>query len=219
MSFSDELKARNAGLWERMVTHPFVVEMGEGVLPVEKFRRYWLQDYLFIRDLVTVVALAIAKAPDFDAARRLSGFLSALLTGEDDLFQRGFRALGVTRQEVVGAAPLPAYRAYSDYLVRLAHEGDFDDILTAICCAEWTYADWASRLVAAGKRPQQPTYREWTDIHAARELQEFVTWMRGVLDRAATPERRQRLQRVFADVLRYEVLFWEMAYRGEQWPK
>ena len=219
MAFTDELKERNAELWERMVTHPFIVAMGEGTLPVEVFRRYWLQDYLFIRDLVTVVALAIAKAPDFDAARRLSGFLNVLLTGEDDLFQRGFRQLGVTPEMVARAEPLPAYRAYSDYLVRLAHEGHFDDILTAICCAEWTYADWATRLVAAGKRPQHPTYREWTDIHATREFLDFVAWLRGALDREAVPARRERLQRVFADVLRYEWLFWEMAYRGEQWPR
>ncbi len=29
---------------------------------------------------------------------------------------------------------------------------------------------------------------------------------------------RVRLQRIFRDVLRYEFLFWEMAYKDERWP-
>lgn len=218
VSFSDELRQQNADLWERMVTHPFVQELGEGTLSVDTFRRYFLQDYLFIRDLSTVTALAIAKAPDFPSARRLAGFLNALLTGEEDLFQRAFRALGVSAAEASATEPLPSHRAYSDYLVRLAYEGSYHEIVAALCVSEWTYADWASRLVARGVCPQQAAYREWIDIHATREFLDFVAWLRGVVD-AAPLELRPRLRQVFTDLLRYECLFWDMAYRGEQWPK
>ncbi len=31
-------------------------------------------------------------------------------------------------------------------------------------------------------------------------------------------EDRKELERIFLDCLRYEYLFWEMAYRGEAWP-
>ena len=34
MPLTDDLKAKHASLWEKMVTHPFIVEMGDGTLPV-----------------------------------------------------------------------------------------------------------------------------------------------------------------------------------------
>ena len=46
MTFTQELRHKHYDLWHRMVTHPFVMEMGDGTLPVEKFRVYFLQDYV-----------------------------------------------------------------------------------------------------------------------------------------------------------------------------
>ena len=94
MGLSGDLRRANLDLWERMVTHAFVRELGDGSLSAERFRRYMLQDYAFLKDLVTLAALGIAKAPDLDAARHLDGFLSPVLNGEEVLFRRAFESLG-----------------------------------------------------------------------------------------------------------------------------
>jgi thiaminase len=48
----------------------------------------------------------------------------------------------------------------------------------------------------------------------------FVGWMRRAVDAAEVPpSQRARMQTIFRDVLRYEYLFFEMAYRGESWPQ
>ena len=52
MSLTADLSIRHAALWEAMVTHPFVTEMGDGTLPVAKFRDYFIEDFVFVRDLV-----------------------------------------------------------------------------------------------------------------------------------------------------------------------
>jgi thiaminase/transcriptional activator TenA len=202
-----------------MVGHPFVREMVEGSLPTEKFRRYFLQDYLFVRDLSVFLSLAISKAPDFDAARKLSAFLNVLVTGEEELFQRSFREMGVSGKELENIEYLPACRAFADYLVRLGHEGDFHEILTALFCTEGTYLDWAQRAVEDGKSPGVAAYREWIEIHADQGLADFVAWVRNTLDAADLEGRRKRLEEVFRTCLRHEVLFWDMAYEEEQWPR
>ncbi|SVB07109.1 uncharacterized protein METZ01_LOCUS159963, partial [marine metagenome] len=48
MTFTVDLKEKYSGLWGDIVHHPFVNEMGIGTLPPEKFRRYFLQDYVFV---------------------------------------------------------------------------------------------------------------------------------------------------------------------------
>jgi thiaminase/transcriptional activator TenA len=103
--------------------------------------------------------------------------------------------------------------------VRLGHEGDFYEILVALFCTEGTYLDWAQRAVKDGKSPTVAAYREWIEIHADQELADFVAWVRNALDAADLEHKLERLEEVFRTCLRYEVQFWDMAYRGEQWPQ
>lgn len=220
MALTDELRRKYAPLWEKMVEHPFVIELGDGVLPLEKFQRYFVQDYLFLKDASKALAVMVARSPDFEAARRFGRFLQQVLEGEEALFRRVFRGWGLPEERYAGAEPLPTALSYTNYLVRLAYDGAFEELLAALVVAEWTYLDWATRLVERGKRPPQPEYREWIDLHAGPELRDFVSWMRGLLDsRPLDPEARGRVERVFLTTLRLEYLFWEMAYRGEAWPE
>lgn len=218
MSLTQELRSKHRDLWEKMVTHPFVLEMGEGTLPVEKARYYFLQDYVFVRDLVTMTAMGIARAPDFSAGNWLNQFLAGILNPESDLFTRAFKELGVPEEEYTSASASPTTQAFGDFMVRTGLEGAFEDILTVLYVTEGTYLDWGTRLLEAGKRPRNPIYRQWIEIHGPAVLGELVNWMGGHLDRADLGHRRARIERLFLTALRYEYLFWEAAYRGQSWP-
>jgi hydroxymethylpyrimidine/phosphomethylpyrimidine kinase len=34
--------------WQRFVNHPFVMGLGDGTLPLESFKKYIMQDYIFL---------------------------------------------------------------------------------------------------------------------------------------------------------------------------
>ena len=218
MSFSLRLRNRHQDLWQRMVNHPFVVEMGEGTLPVEKFRAYFVQDYVFVNDLVSMVAMGIARAPDLETAGWLNRFLAGVLDPESDLFLRAFKELGVPEAEYSSAGASPTTQAFGDFLVRIGFEGSFDDIATVLYVTEATYLDWGTRLIGQGKKPANPIYREWIDIHGPAVLGELVSWLEQRLDATASGGGRQRLEGLFVTALRYEYRFWEAAYHGEGWP-
>ena len=122
MSLTSELQDENADLWERAATHPFVIEMGEGTLPTDKFRRYFLQDYVFVRDLVQTIALGAAKAPTIEDGAPLVKFLAAL-GPENDLFQRAFAELGASEAEYSAASATPTTQAFGDFIARTALQG------------------------------------------------------------------------------------------------
>ena len=218
MPLIQELRHQYRDLWEQMVTHPFVQELGDGTLPINTFRRYFLQDYVFVNDLVTLTALGIAKAPNITAASRLHQFLSGILNPENDLFVRAFRALGASEQEYTAASASPTTQAFGDFLVRVGLEGHFDDILTLLYVTEGTYLDWGTRLLEAGKRPEHPIYREWIELHGPRVLGDLVGWLGTYLDAADIGPHRARTERIFHTALRYEYRFWEATYHGETWP-
>ena len=215
MSLSDGLQEGVGFLWERVVTHPFIIELGEGTLPQESFDLYFEQDYLFVKELVILRSIAKAKAPDFgDAARHLG------LGGDGGIFQQAFRERGLSPQDVANLEYRPTTLHYSSYLRKLAYEGRFIDLITTWLAVEWPYLEWAQRLVAAGKRPENYYYQTWIDNHTNQGMIDFVSWLRYTVDTTpVSPDDQVRLQGIFRDVLRYEFLFWEMAYRNERWPE
>ena len=54
VKLSERIYERAKALWPRYLTHPFVTEMADGTLPMEKFRYYMLQDYLYLKDYVKI---------------------------------------------------------------------------------------------------------------------------------------------------------------------
>ena len=132
MPLSDELRKANQDLWERMVTHPFVQELGDGTLPREKYQRYFLQDYLFVGTLAKVVGLAVVKAPSLEAAQPLSPFLNTLLNAENALFTRVFQDLDIPPEQYHAAQLLPTMQAMAGFMLSTAYDGTFDDIVTAL---------------------------------------------------------------------------------------
>ena len=213
MGLFADFRERHRDLWEAMVTHPFVGALGDDTLPLEAFQRYFLQDYLFVRDLVALLGLAIARAPDFESARRLAAFLHDLLEGEESLFRDTFRSWNISSEEVRAVEPARVTRAFGDLLVRTAYEGGFFEALMALAVTEGTYLDWATRLVESGRVPRTPAYRAWVEIHADAGFATFVRWLHSRLDDVPTTDAagRDALERIGVECLRHEIEFWDSA--------
>ena len=216
MTLTVDLKEKYSGLWANMVHHPFVNEMGIGTLPPEKFRRYFLQDYVFVKDLVTISGQAVAKAPDMESASVFNNFLVGILDPENDLFVRAFKEFGASSEEYSSVGANPTTQAFGDFVVRTAVEGTFDDIALVLFVTEGTYLDWGSRLLKEGANPDSPTYREWIYLHSPEVLGSLVRWLEAYINHSTSMDRL-RADYLFKTTLRYEYLFWEAAYSGNDW--
>ena len=221
MPFTEQLRRQTADLRRQVLEHPFVRGIGDGGLPLESFRFYMCQDYVFLVDYCRVLALAVAKADDLETMGRFAGLLHETLNTEMDL-HRGFAAeFGISAQELEDTHGAPGTQAYTRHLLTTAYAGDLADITAAILPCMWDYSDIGRALAAPDTPSPQPLYDQWIQMYAAPEFGALAAWLRGLLDRLAgdeTPARRSRLSRLFAESCRYEYLFWDMAYRRETWP-
>jgi thiaminase/transcriptional activator TenA len=76
------------------------------------------------------------------------------------------------------------------------------------------------KLAKAGF-PEDQRYADWIRQYSSREFEEAVEWLKGEMNRLAagvSPEKRARLMELFVISSRYEWQFWEMCWRGEEWP-
>jgi thiaminase/transcriptional activator TenA len=220
LTVTKQLKQKYSTLWNGAVDHKFITELGDGTLSRERFSRYFEQDYIFINDLAKMAGIAVAKAPSNKMARPVEEFLNAILGAEDALFIDAFRTLGINETQYLNAQALPTTLAFGDFLVRLAYEGSFREICTAMLVTEGVYLAWGERLISEKANPAADGselgkfYQGWIDLHNEGALGPIVRHQTAVVDQAMDIEM-SRLESIFEQALRYEVAFWDMAYNGE----
>ncbi|MFB6305352.1 MAG: TenA family protein [Haloferacaceae archaeon] len=211
--FTDRLRAGSD--WDAAVDHRFVRELGAGTLDDDVFRRYLVQDYAFVGELVSLVGRAVADAPTMAAKARLSTFLGVVTDDENDYFERSFDALGVERSTYEDPELTPTTAAFRDHLRAAASTGGYAETLAVLVPAEWIYRDWAT---AVTEPPAAFYLAEWVDLHATDEFSAFVDWLRAELDRegeALSDRRTERVTRLFERTVALESDFFGAAYGAE----
>ncbi|MCW5771592.1 MAG: TenA family protein [Rhodospirillaceae bacterium] len=212
-SFTDSLVAAEASRWRAATEHRFVRALADDTLDDAVFRRYLVQDFAFIESLVTLLGLAVARAPTMAAKRRFAGFLAAVTGDETNYFERALTALGAAdafaAPERIAVAPATA--RFRHVMEEVGAGGDYADILAVLVPAEGVYLAWAS--ACPPQRPRRFYLAEWIDLHALPAFADFVGWMRRELDAAAAMSpRRAELAARFRTVLDLECAFFDMAY-------
>jgi thiaminase (transcriptional activator TenA) len=221
MGFARDLQNRCAPIFARIRQHPFVRGIGDGTLPIERFRFYVEQDYVFLIEYSRVLALAVAKGLTLDGMARFAEFLHATLNVEMAL-HRGYAArFGITEAELARVTAAPTTYAYTRHLLVTAYSGTLPEICASLLPCQWGYGELGRTLAEAGEPVDQPLYAEWIRMYAGEEYHQLVSELLATFDALAAAESivaRERMAAIFATSARYEWSFWEMAWRMEQWP-
>ncbi len=220
MSYSAELKERYRELWEASVSHPFVNGVGDGSLPLDNFRYYMGQDFLFLVDMCRAMASAVAKSDTLEDMQYFSQGLDATLNSEMSLHTGYCEQLGITEMELRQTKPSPSTLAYTGHLIRVASQGDPGEIAAAMLPCSWTYAEIGLMLFDRGLPQDQPLYWPWIEMYASEGYVESAERMKAFVDRcgaSAGPSVLARMDSAFDLALRYEYLFWEAALAMEEW--
>jgi thiaminase/transcriptional activator TenA len=219
-SFSDELRAEAASIWEAQHRHPFVVGIGDGTLDFDRFAFWIRQDYLFLIEYSRMLALGAARAPDLPTMQRFAELTQATVGEEMELHRSYCAELGISAEALERERMAPTTRAYTDFLVRTAAHGDFAELVAALLPCMWGYSEIGLRL-AERAPPVEERYAKWIAMYASEDFAELARWCRILTDEAGaglSGVARDRAVEAFRTSSRYELAFWEMAWSGEEWP-
>ncbi|MEW6299787.1 MAG: thiaminase II [Thermodesulfobacteriota bacterium] len=218
MTLSERLRQAALPIWQKTLAHPFVTGLGDGTLPLENFRFYMCQDYVFLIEYSRVLALATAKASDLDTMGRFANLLDATLNREMALHREFAARCGIGEAALAATKPAPTTHAYTRHLIGVAALGTLAEVVAALLPCQWGYSEIGHTLACRGRPASAPFYAQWIDMYASPGFAALATWLRSLLDASGATADEERLREIFCTSARYEYLFWEMAYRREDWP-
>lgn len=215
MKLTDELYESVKEIWEGYLSHPFIMEMKEGTLPVEKFRYYMIQDYLYLYEYAKVFALGVVKAADPNLMRMFAGMVDSTLNGEMDIHKKYMKRLGITEEEVKSTPVAMDNAFYTNYMLSEAHYGGVLEILVAILSCAWSYEVIGREVAKVPGMMEHEFFGEWVRGYACDEYKEMTD---GLLDlvneqgEGISEEKKSELIEIFTRCSQFERLFWDMAY-------
>lgn len=214
-SFSETLRQEAMPIWERIFAHPFLSEIQDATLPLEKFRYYVVQDYHYLAGFGQVVATALSKAQDTPTLRRLTKRITTPV--ERPLHAKMFDLLEMREADAEAADISPTNRAYVNHMRTAAELGGVGEAAAALLPCPWTYHEIGARLTV----PNHPIYEYWAAPYRDGLLEESTAAWRELVDEFAAKggsATREAMRNTFIISSRYEFMFWSMAYDMERWP-
>ena len=132
MSFADDIEKRALSIRQAILAHPFLSGVGDGSLPLDKFRHYMTQDYAYLIEYSRVLALASARAPDLETMGWFAGLLDETLNTEMELHRSFCAEFGISRQQLEETPPAPTTVGYTSFLLKVAPQGGFAVLVAAV---------------------------------------------------------------------------------------
>lgn len=215
VSLFHQLRSACAVEWTAYTEHRFVEEIARGHLPEECFRRYLIQDYLFLIHFARAYGLAAFKAETLADIRAATEGLAAMVDQEMNLHVAYCAEWGLSEAEMAAEPEAHATMAYTRYVLEKGLSGDLLDLHVALAPCVVGYAEIGRRLMDAPTTVMDGNrYGAWIQMYASDDYQSVaaahVAHLDGLMARRGGPGRLPFLTTTFRQATRLEVAFWDM---------
>lgn len=203
-TFMDRAKEQTKANVEKILSHPFLLDLAHGNLSGDIFNRFSVQDNIYSWRYADPLMLLAIKTSNY---------------GEKLFFMKGAQD---STQEWGGALPAsisqcPSCEAYSDFELSAAgvsmHLG-----LAAIAPCYVVYAqvaEWLLKNSVAGN-----PYQKWIQEYAAPGFQNSTRRIEEIINkyaRSIAQDEQERMLVAYKKAVRYEWQFWNSIYDDTQW--
>ncbi|MCB4825098.1 thiaminase II [Roseicella aerolata] len=199
--------------WQAYTWHPFVHGLSDGTLPLPAFRRYLIQDYLFLIHFARAKALAVFKAESIEAMRDKTEAIRAILA-ETTMHLRYCESWGIPEAEVRATPESAETVSYTRYVIDRGLAGDILDLEVALAPCTVGYGEVALRILAdPNRRAEGNPYQSWIDTYADPGYQAMAKAAAARIDALGESHGGQArfatLSATFAEAARLEARFWQ----------
>jgi len=214
-NLSKILKDENYDNWRRAnFDHPFVQELGNGSLPLDKFQYYLKQDYVFLINYCKVLAIASSKSSTEEMMKKWVNLLDETLNSEMDLHRNFCSEFGIPLSQLEKTVADSSTNNYCNFLIENATQNSEKFIAVSLLPCQWGYQEIAQNFVKNNLNPKS-FHKTWIDSYASKEYQEVTKWLKNYVDEIGKNSDQNEIEKyhkLFAAGIEYEIGFWESAW-------
>ncbi|PGH27064.1 phosphomethylpyrimidine kinase [Polytolypa hystricis UAMH7299] len=203
--------------WKEFTEHPFVAGLANGTLPLEKFKHYLVQDYLYLVHFARSNALAAYKHTDMEGIA-MSARIVLHIEQEMALHLDYCESFGLSKEDIESCKETQACTAYSRYILDVGQSEDWLALQVALAPCLIGYGAIAKRLHQDETSIRTDNkYWKWIENYVADDYQQAVAAGSKLLEsrmRSVSPTRMEELIKIFVRATELEISFWGMGLEG-----
>ena len=218
MGFITEIENQTLSIRQAILEHPFITGIGDGSLPVDRFKYYVIQDYVYLIDYSRALAIASARAIDLQDMSWCAGLLDETLNQEMALHRSYCQEFGINLQELESVEPASTTKSYTNFLLKTAYQGSFGELVASLLPCQWGYWEIGDHLLKRGLPTSAPLYAEWIKMYTSEEFTGLAHQIREMADRiggSAGFAEQAAMRQAYTNSVQLEHRFWDMAYGSE----
>ncbi len=202
-------------IYQSIIDMPFIEELMEGTLAIEKFQFYIEQDSAYLEHFGRALALISARANDISDTLAFIRFAEGAIVVENALHQFYFTDYNVVPKGIIE----PNCHHYIHFLKSTAALDQVEVAMAAVLPCFWIYKE-VGDYIYKNKQGTNNPYTKWIDTYAGEEFGKLVEQAISICDRVAeqcTPAQQEAMTKAFITASRLEYQFWDGAYRLLRW--
>ncbi|KAL2358697.1 Phosphomethylpyrimidine kinase-domain-containing protein [Cryomyces antarcticus] len=186
--------------WLEHTEHAFVAGLADGTLPLETFKYYLIQDYLYLIHFARANALAAYKVKSLDDVA-MSASIVTHINEEVKLHLKYCEEFGVSKEEIESTQESQACTAYTRYVLDIGHSEDWLALQISMLPCLIGYGEIARRLHNDPNTEREGNrYWQWILNYVADDYTEAVRVGSDLVEKHAvrqSPNRIEELVRIF----------------------
>ena len=201
--------------YRKILQHPFINELMDGTLDRKKFEFYIQQDAIYLTEFAKILSIASSKLNKPEHISALLYFAKNTIQVEQALHESFFKEYSVNTL----AEASPACLFYTSYLHRQSTNAPIEVTLAAILPCFWIYREVGNFILENQTNGMNP-YQKWIDTYGSIEYSTDVDQAIAICDELAencTEKQRQAMTDTFVMCSKLEWMFWDSAWKLEQW--
>ena len=214
MSWTKEVWAGSARIFEGIKGLPFIKELADGSLDPSRFDRYIAQDELYIGNYGRQMFQLADMMPDPEQREMFRAFAQSGIDGEKAMHELLIARFGIDTE--VKASTVTS--TYNNHTQAAIDSGSKEVALAAMLPCMWIYNEVGLYILSIASLEGNP-YKEWVLEYGNEEFTEGVNAVLALADgwaAAADDATRAAMTRAYLEAALFEYAFWDYGYNGPE---
>ncbi len=196
--------------WSEYTDHKFLSDLVSNKLPDKNFKKYLVQDYIFLQQFLKILALSVYKSKSFKEINRSVNFIKGI-DHEIKLHISYCKKWKISLRSLSNIKVESANSAYTEHVLSVGKNGNNLDIFSSLSPCIIGYGEIGFKLSKI-KNWKKSKYSSWIKMYSSKEYQQVAKDNIDYLDILFKNSKNKNLSKLKSHFKKSTILernFWE----------